>query len=474
MSADTPTHPAQPSECKCEGPLVLIVGAGAADLFLAILLGHAGIPYQVYERAKEVKPLGAIMSLNAGVFPALEQLGLYEDLLKITLHSGSGFKIYNGDLDLVYSLNANIQHVVGYNHVVFARPEFYDLLLAQIPRDKIHVNKKLTTMERDKEGVTIHYADGASYRGDILIGADGAYSGVRQALYKIMFEKGTLPPSDGVELNRGFICMVGTTRPLDPVKYPGVDEEIANCNQIIGKSSNYCWSSFSVPGNRIYWNVVLQLSTVEESTPNKFKNSEWGGNSSDPMIKEVRDFRIPLGNNTLGDLIDATPEDNISKVFMEEKLFDTWNHGRVVLIGDSCHKLPPSAGLGAVTFMQDSVVLANCLYEMRGDTLEEINAAIHEFKEKGYTRVEAQYEANKMDARLIYGQSIIERILRTVVFNWLPESVKLKESVKGLDFRPQASFLPQIPAHGTLPVLPQKVSQRYLDEQGKQKATVAV
>lgn len=52
------------------------------------------------------------------------------------------------------------------------------------------------------------------------------------------------------------------------------------------------------------------------------------------MIKEVRDFRIPFGNNTLGDLIDATPRECICRVFLEDKLFETWNEGRTVLIGD--------------------------------------------------------------------------------------------------------------------------------------------
>ena len=51
-----PSQPSSPSEHK--NPYVLIVGAGVAGLFLAILLERAGIPYQVYERAKGVKPLG--------------------------------------------------------------------------------------------------------------------------------------------------------------------------------------------------------------------------------------------------------------------------------------------------------------------------------------------------------------------------------------------------------------------------------
>lgn len=57
--------------------------------------------------------------------------------------------------------------------------------------------------------------------------------------------------------------------------------------------------------------------------------------------------------------------------------------------------------------------------------------------------------------------------MRMMVFNWLPESVKMKGAYRGVEFRPQASFLPQIPVRGSGPVLPQNPSQRYLDEQAK-------
>lgn len=54
------------------------------------------------------------------------------------------------------------------------------------------------------------------------------------------------------------------------------------------------------------------------------------------MCKEVRDFPVPGGNGklVLGDLIDRTPKEYISKVMLEEKLFDTWFGGRTVLLGD--------------------------------------------------------------------------------------------------------------------------------------------
>jgi hypothetical protein len=62
---------------------------------------------------------------------------------------------------------------------------------------------------------------------------------------------------------------------------------------------------------------------------------------------------------------------------------------------------------------------------------------------------------------------MMNRLVRTIVFNWLPESVKLKGGMKGMDYRAQATFLPQVLARGTQGVLPQMFSLRYLDEQAK-------
>jgi len=50
------------------------------------------------------------------------------------------------------------------------------------------------------------------------------------------------------------------------------------------------------------------------------------------MVKAVRNFKIPYG--TMGDLIDVTPKDVVSQVFLEDKLYEAWHHGQTVLIGD--------------------------------------------------------------------------------------------------------------------------------------------
>ncbi|KAF9410787.1 hypothetical protein BGZ76_005439 [Entomortierella beljakovae] len=65
-------------------PEVLIIGAGIGGLMVALLLEQIGVQYHVYERASEVKPLGAAMSFGPTTLAALEQLGIYDELLKVS------------------------------------------------------------------------------------------------------------------------------------------------------------------------------------------------------------------------------------------------------------------------------------------------------------------------------------------------------------------------------------------------------
>ncbi|KAF9144978.1 hypothetical protein BGX30_010800 [Mortierella sp. GBA39] len=452
-------------------PQVLIVGAGLAGLLLAIALQKANIPFEIYERSKFVRPLGGIMALNAGIFPALEQLGVYEELLEISIPS-VGFNIYSGDMSTIALLKIKGEkELVGYDRVVFARPEFYQLLLSKVPAERIHYNKKVVSVIQTKDDVTISCADGTSCSGDILVGADGAYSGVRQEMFKQMQKENVLPVSDTQELNKGYVCMVGTTRPLDPTDYPGLDAETSSAYQIIGKNTHYSWSAFSVLGNRIGWNVVSQLATLEQSAEAKFGNAEWGPEANEAMINDAKDFLIPFGNTTMGELINATPTENISRVYLEDKLFESWHHGRVVLIGDACHKLLPSSGQGAVTSMQDAVVLASCLYDLTSLTSEGIHEAFQAYRKEQFPHVKEQYEASQINAKLIYGQTLLERCARYLIFNYMPMSIQAKASSKGMAYRPQVSFLPLVPKLGTGYVIPQKLSKRYEESL---KATIAV
>jgi len=115
-----------------------------------------------------------------------------------------------------------------------ARPDLYDLLLRQIPKERIHMNTKVASFEQDSEQVTIRCVDGSLHQGDILVGADGAHSAIRQQLFTNLRKDGALPPSDDVPLPFNCVCLVGQTEVLDPEEYPGLKLEHSQFYFVVG------------------------------------------------------------------------------------------------------------------------------------------------------------------------------------------------------------------------------------------------
>lgn len=69
------------------------------------------------------------------------------------------------------------------------------------------------------------------------MGADGAYSGVRQSLYKQLQEKGILPKPDLEKLSIGYVSMVGVATPKSPEKYPQLKDKVCHFSQVLGQDS---------------------------------------------------------------------------------------------------------------------------------------------------------------------------------------------------------------------------------------------
>ncbi|KAG0282406.1 hypothetical protein BGZ96_000517 [Linnemannia gamsii] len=440
-----------------KSPHVLIAGAGLGGLFLGILLERANIPFEIFERSTEMRPLGSIMCLSPNILPAFEQLGLYEELMSFSKPALRN-TFFTGDLDIIGKTETLTSEAVGYDRILFARPELSDMLLKKIPSNKIHLSKKIVSFDQNQDSVTLTFDDNTTAQGDILVGADGAHSSVRKHLFKTLLKQGVLPKADTREMDKGYISLVGTTDALDPIKYPGILEEDSESFYIIGdKKTPYTWVTFAVPENKICWSVIVQLG-VDATADEQFKSSDWVLQENKKMLDSIRHLETPYG--TLGDLFDVTPIERVSKVYFEDQLFKTWNHGRTVLIGDAAHKILPSSGSGAVNAMQDAVLLANHLYDIYPTTFETIKTAFNDYKKERFITIKDQYPQSHMAAKLIYGHTLWERILRHVVFNWLPKSLQMKQLLKDTAYRPQANFLPQAPKRGTIATIHQQPSKR--------------
>lgn len=93
-----------------------------------------------------------------------------------------------------------------------------------------------------------------------------------------------------------------------------------------------------------YSNIQYLPQTSSKSAMQKKaqdnETAEWGTDSTQAMCDETRDFPVQLDDGkkrTMGELYDLTPKELISKVALEEKVFKTWHHGRIALMGDGTY-----------------------------------------------------------------------------------------------------------------------------------------
>ncbi|KAG0362972.1 hypothetical protein BGX24_005019 [Mortierella sp. AD032] len=451
-------------------PTVLIVGAGLGGLMLGALLEKQSVPYTIFERAATIKPLGSALAVGPVLLPIFEQLGIYDEFVSIAKYS-TQLNAFSESLEPYRPHDYKpIEEFAGYRQYIVARPMLHELFLKQIPPHKIHFGHRVLNITEEDNKAIIHLSNGQTFEGDIVVGADGAYSAVRQRMYEKLKAKGTLPKSDEEDLPFSCTCLVGQTKALDPNDYPIVKEPQAQFYVVLGEDKPYTWITFTTAQNTLCFMVIHHLSkaTNKGALEQRFRNNEnaeWGAHPAQTMCDETRDFKIPtrVGMKTMGDLYDLTPKELISKVMLEEKVFTTWHSGRSVLLGDACHKLHPSGGHGAVTAIHDAIALANFLYALPSKTTSQINTVFQEYQQERYPAVMESYNNSQTMSKIM--EKGIVGTLALFLANHMP-------LVKLVKFRPQAGFLKALDVRGSVtPFVPnsEKLARAVFDQQQQQQ-----
>ncbi|KAF9102597.1 hypothetical protein BGX29_004399 [Mortierella sp. GBA35] len=421
-------------------PTVLIVGAGLGGIMLGALLEKAGIPYTIFERAATVKPLGSALSIGANLLTAFEQLSLLDKFVAMGRRLEYAQIVRESSFEVLTTLGfEKWEELSGYAGYIVSRPFLYDLLLKQIPVHKIHFNKRVLAISEKEDKVIIQTSDNCVYTGDILVGADGAYSTVRQQLYERLKAEGTLPKSDQEDLPFSCTCLVGQTEELDPQDFPQINDPIAQYTTL-ANDKPYTWVLFNTAQKTISWMVLYHLEKITNKAEQEQDNdnSEWGPHAAQSMCDETRDFPIPFGTGkTLGDIYDRTPKELISKVMLEEKIFTTWHSGRTVLLGD-----------GAMTAMHDAIALANLIYALPSNTSKDIQEMFSEYKAE---RLPPVIEAHKSSVTLA---KVMDKGWGGTIALWisghLPQWLWTVFWGKSFKDRPQIGYLRQVENKGTV------------------------
>ncbi|KAF9104195.1 hypothetical protein BGX27_010203, partial [Mortierella sp. AM989] len=182
------------------------------------------------------------------------------------------------------------------------------------------MNKKVLRLKEVDSKVVVYCSDNTVYECNVAVGADGAYSAVRQNMYNNLEQEGKLPLCDKDAFSIGHFTMVGIASPPNPEKYPELSEDRAHFRVTIGNGNESIYVA-SVTDNQICWGVTTHVS-ASKAREQHFRNSEWGQEAIDTTMNDFDDFPCSFGG-TMKDLFDATPKDLISKVYLEEKVFKT-------------------------------------------------------------------------------------------------------------------------------------------------------
>ncbi len=164
---------------------VIVAGAGIGGLTAAIALRRAGIEVAVFERAVELREVGAGLLLAANAVKALGRLGLSDALQGIGVPATAG-SILSWRGQTLFELDASeLKKATGADSFAVHRADLQQMLLGELDKagGTVHVGKKLEGFEQSDDDVRASFADGTEEHAGLFVGADGLRSRVRAGLF---------------------------------------------------------------------------------------------------------------------------------------------------------------------------------------------------------------------------------------------------------------------------------------------------
>ncbi len=300
---------------------ILVIGAGIGGLTAAIALREAGFHVEVFERAAELKEIGAGIGLSANAVRVLKHLRLMQQVVDrgTVIEAAVGYAASGGAL---LRLSMNLTDVPA---VCLHRADLQQVLFSALPPDTVHLGEQFVNFKGTTDGVTAHFASGRTASGDALIGADGLRSRVRAQLL-----------DDGEPIYRGYQCWRGVCR------LP---------------ASKLHTETFGL-GIRVGLVPIGQRGTAWWCCANEAEhaNDEPEGAKS-KLLRWVAKWHQPIP-----DVIGGTEPCAIIKTgIYDRRPVRRWSQGRCTLLGDAAHPTTPNMGQGGGMAIEDAVVLARCL-----------------------------------------------------------------------------------------------------------------
>jgi salicylate hydroxylase len=345
---------------------ILIAGAGLGGLTAALALMRRGHRVRIYEQASELREVGAGVQLGANGTRLLISLGLEEAMLRVVcVPAGREFRLWStGQAWSPFDLGDASVERFGAPYWMVHRGDFHAVLLDAVRRadpDAILPGNGCVGFEQTASGVTLLLANGERIEGEVLIGADGVHSRIRQQMFGdgkaqftgIMVWRGLvpmerLPPHQRRLVGNNWIGVGGHV-----VTYPLRRGELLNFVAAVERD-DWQVESWTEPGTReeCLRDLAVWHKDVHTIVHNIDQPYKWALLGREPLAHFAQ--------------------------------------GRVCVMGDAAHPTLPFLAQGANMALEDAIILARLL-----DSDSDVPAALVRYEQARLERT----------ARIVRGSS---------------------------------------------------------------------
>ena len=301
-----------------------IAGAGLAGLAAATALAQQGWRVRVHEKGRDLREIGAGIYLWQNVLDALRELDVYDKIAATGVRSEKPRLLQDHK-----GREVNIRREGGGDPelIVILRTELHRILAEQAMASGVEIVTSSQVLGADPDG-RLEFADGHGPKADLVIGADGVFSRVRDSLR--LTER-------IINLRDGCGRHLIPRQPGDGLEKRRI--EMWNGGRRIGMAA--------ASEEHHYVFLCCPESDTQGRMQQPFNLEAWA--DSHPMYEDYL-RRLP-----------RHPEEYWRPFFNVH--CSSWSRGRVCIVGDAAHGMAPNLGQGACVAITNATVLARAVAE---------------------------------------------------------------------------------------------------------------
>ncbi|MFD5146007.1 3-hydroxybenzoate 6-monooxygenase [Streptomyces sp. NPDC058401] len=375
MTAHPKAHPSATARTHETTTHALVAGGGIGGLAAALSLARRGHRVTVLERAEAFTEIGAGIQLAPNAFRALDRLGVGRAVRERAVFTAElrFMDGVTGETVATLPLTERYRRRFGGPYAVVHRADLYQPLLAACRADagiELVTGAAVRSYAQQPSAVTVSTADGRTFTGDLLVGADGIRSAVRAQLV------GDGPPR-----------VSGHTIYRSVIPIGKVPEELRWNAVTLWAGPRWHFVHYVIGGGK-YLNLA---ATLDDGA----REPVAGRPAHRNLVRErFRDLRGPARR-----LLELGGEWR-EWVLCDRDPVDVWTDGRVTLLGDAAHPMLQYAAQGACQSLEDAVVLGELL---GGATADDVPARLEKYNaERRERTARTQLLAREMGERLYH------------------------------------------------------------------------